>query len=65
MSAVLKFVGENEIVSYNPANGAEIGRVAETSDANVKIAVAKSREAFQTWRTSSFAARKKFDNAGA
>ena len=58
MSAVLKFANENEIISYNPANGEEIGRVAEMSAADVEIAVAKSRQAFQTWRTSSFAARK-------
>lgn len=61
MSAVISFpVKENEIVSYNPATGAEIGRVAESSAESVKIAVETSRRAFQIWRKTSFAERKKF-----
>ena len=60
MSAVLKFQNEsNEIISYNPATGEECGRVENTSAEKVEIAVGKSRAAFQTWRKSSFAARKK------
>jgi len=60
MSAVLKFQNEsNEIISYNPATGEEYGRVENTSAEKVEIAVGKSRAAFQTWRKSSFAARKK------
>lgn len=61
MSAVISFpVKENEIVSYNPATGAEIGRVAETSAESVKTVVENSRRAFQTWRKTSFAERKRF-----
>ncbi len=61
MSAVLSFPKtENEIISYNPATGAEFGRVENTSAAEVEIAVANSRQAFKKWRETSFATRKKF-----
>ena len=61
MSAVISFpVKENEIVSYNPATGAEIGRVRNTSAEDVKAAVENSRRAFQDWRKTSFATRKRF-----
>lgn len=60
MSAVLKIQNKAaEIISYNPATGAEIGRVENTSAENVEIAVEKSRAAFQTWRETSFATRQK------
>jgi len=61
MSAVIQIPTKaNEIISYNPATGKEIGRVAETSAEEVKAAVEKSREAFKSWRKTSFATRKKF-----
>ena len=61
MSAVLSFPKTNgEIISVNPATGAEIGRVENNSAANVKKAVENGRGAFQNWRETSFAARKKF-----
>lgn len=61
MSAVLKFENKaNEIISYNPATGAEFGRVAETSAAEVKTAVENAREAFRAWRKTSFSERKNF-----
>ncbi len=61
MSAVLSFPKEeNEIVSYNPATGEAIGRVENTSAEDVRIAIRQSREAFQKWRDTSFAMRKKF-----
>ncbi len=61
MSAVLKFQNKaNETISYNPATSEEIGRVENTSVEDVQIAVEKSREAFQKWRETSFATRKKF-----
>ncbi len=60
MSAVLSFPKtENEIISYNPATGAEIGRVESASAEAVEIAVEKSRLAFQSWRETSFAERKR------
>ena len=60
MSAVLSFPKtENEIISYNPATGEKIGRVENTSAENVRIAVENSRKAFQTWRETSFATRRK------
>jgi succinate-semialdehyde dehydrogenase/glutarate-semialdehyde dehydrogenase len=61
MSAVISIPKtENEIVSYNPATGEEIGRVANTSPEEVIEAVERSRAAFQKWRETSFAERKKF-----
>ncbi|MDQ2747910.1 MAG: aldehyde dehydrogenase family protein [Acidobacteriota bacterium] len=61
MSAVLSFQKpENEIISYNPATGAEIGRVENTSAKDVQIAVKNARRAFHLWRETSFAERKKF-----
>ena len=61
MSVVLSIKKESEkIISYNPATGAEFGRVENTSAADVEIAVEHSRQAFQTWRETSFATRKKF-----
>ena len=61
MSAVLKLQNESEeIISYNPATGEEFGRVENTSAEDVQAAVKKGREAFQTWRKTSFATRKKF-----
>ncbi|MDQ6786175.1 MAG: aldehyde dehydrogenase family protein [Acidobacteriota bacterium] len=61
MSAVLSIPKTmDEIISYNPATNEEIGRVANTSADDVKTAVEKSREAFQTWRETSFGARAKF-----
>lgn len=60
MSAVLKFENRSdEIISYNPATGEEIGKVLNTSPEEVQIAVRNAREAFQAWRKTSFAERKK------
>ena len=59
MSAVLKLQNDNEIISYNPATGEEFGRVEAASAKDVKIAVKNGREAFQTWRKTSFAERKR------
>src|SRR5450631_852302 len=56
MSAALP-VQTDEFVSYNPATGAEVGRVALTSPDEVKAAVDRSRAAFQKWKTTSFAER--------
>lgn len=61
MSAVLSFPAtENEIISYNPATGKEIGRVAITSTEEIRQAIEKSREAFQTWRKTSYRERADF-----
>jgi len=60
MSAVLEFpVKQNEIISYNPATGLELGRVENTSEADVKTAFENGSKAFQAWRKTSFAERKK------
>jgi acyl-CoA reductase-like NAD-dependent aldehyde dehydrogenase len=58
MSAVLSFpTRQDEIVSYNPATGEEIGRVPAISAADVETAVEKSRAAFLRWRETSFKQR--------
>ena len=49
---------EERIVSYNPATGEEVGRVPQTSDEEVRAVVARSREAFHMWKTTSFAQRR-------
>ena len=60
MSAVLRLENQtDEIISYNPATGEEIGRVAQNTAEDVKTAVEKSRAAFQAWRQTSFAARRR------
>ena len=56
MSAVLPVQSE-EIISYNPATGAEVGRVAQTSAEDVTAAVERGRAAFQTWKQTSFSER--------
>ncbi len=59
MSAVLSVpITSEEIISYNPATGEEVGRVAVTSAEEVNQAVEKSREAFQVWRKTAFAERR-------
>lgn len=62
MSAVLQIAEETagtDIISYNPATGAEIGRIGVTSPEEVANAVERARGAFLSWRKTSFAARKK------
>ncbi len=58
MSAVLP-VQTDEIISFNPATGEELGRVVITSADKVKEAVDRSRTAFRSWKTTSFAERKR------
>src|SRR5436190_10399999 len=59
MSAVVP-VQSDEIISYNPATGAEVGRVPQMSADEVNAAVERSRIAFQTWKQSSFNQRAAF-----
>ena len=56
MSAVLPFQ-TNELTSYNPATGEELGRVGITSPAEVEESVELARNAFQSWKQTSFAER--------
>lgn len=60
MSAVLEFpVKENEIVSFNPATGEEVGRVRNNSAEDVEKAVERSRRAFEVWQKTPFSERKR------
>jgi succinate-semialdehyde dehydrogenase/glutarate-semialdehyde dehydrogenase len=56
MSAVLP-IQINEIISLNPASGAEVGRVPQASSDEVSAAVEQARAAFQAWKTTSFKQR--------
>ncbi|MBV9241398.1 MAG: aldehyde dehydrogenase family protein [Acidobacteria bacterium] len=58
MSAVLPSQS-NELISYNPATGEEVGRVAITSATEVSDTIARSRAAFESWRKTSFAERER------
>ena len=58
MSAVLEAKGTDEIISINPATGAEVGRVPQMSADEVKAAVTRSRAAFAAWKNASFATRR-------
>ncbi len=58
MSAVIKIEQrEDQIVSYNPATGAEVGRVPDMSAEEVQAAVEHSRSAFKAWKMTSFSER--------
>jgi len=48
-----------ELISYNPADGSEVGRVKIFQPAEVREAVERSREVFHLWKTSAFADRKR------
>jgi acyl-CoA reductase-like NAD-dependent aldehyde dehydrogenase len=56
MSAVLPAQSE-EIISYNPATGEEVGRVPQMSADEVQAAVKRSRAAFQNWKKTTFKQR--------
>ncbi len=61
MSAILSFPKtQDEIVSFNPATGEEIGRAANATAQQVEEAVEKSRLVFQTWRETRFKERAAF-----
>ncbi|MBL8182663.1 MAG: aldehyde dehydrogenase family protein [Blastocatellia bacterium] len=49
----------DEITSTDPATGEEIGRLAVTSPEEVADAVTRGREAFQSWRKTTFTERKR------
>ncbi len=52
-------LADEQIVSYNPATGEEVGRVHVTTPQEVADAVARAREAFGAWRHTSFAERRR------
>jgi succinate-semialdehyde dehydrogenase/glutarate-semialdehyde dehydrogenase len=58
MSAVLQTKAE-ELISYNPATGEELGRARISTPEDVKAAVERSRENFRMWKTTRFAERKR------
>ncbi|HYJ92260.1 MAG TPA: aldehyde dehydrogenase family protein, partial [Pyrinomonadaceae bacterium] len=48
----------DEIISFNPATGVEIGRAMQTLGDEVAVVVASSRNAFHLWKTTSFKERR-------
>ena len=58
MSAVVS-TSASDLVSYNPATGAEVGRVRVFSLDEIQAAVNRSRKVFQMWKKTSFAERKR------
>ena len=61
MSSVVEAKSRVEsIISNNPANGKEVGRVKNYLAEEVQLAVEKSRTAFEIWRKTSFYERKRF-----
>ena len=58
MSAALQ-TEVDELASYNPATGEEVGRVRISTKEDVEAAVARSRDVFHKWKTTNFAERKR------
>jgi succinate-semialdehyde dehydrogenase/glutarate-semialdehyde dehydrogenase len=52
--------GKEEVVSFNPATGQEVGRVHQASEREVKEAVARAREAQKEWSKLPFRVRGKY-----
>lgn len=50
-------MGGDLLTSYNPANGAELAKFVDASDADVDLAVSAAQEAFKTWRKTTTAER--------
>ena len=48
-----------ELISHDPATGDEVGRVPVSTKEDVNAAVARSREVFHKWKTTSFAERER------
>jgi len=57
MNAVVTKTTDNDIISYNPATGEEVGRVPQMSGDEVKTAVERARRAFQNWKQKTFEQR--------
>ncbi len=61
MSAAIKVPATNdEIISFNPATGEEVGRVPIVSAGDVNAAVVNSRLAFRSWKQTKFSERAAF-----
>src|SRR5687768_8069899 len=59
MESVIQLRPEQEqIISYNPATGEEVGRVANCTSEEVLAAVESSRESFHRWKKASFRERR-------
>jgi acyl-CoA reductase-like NAD-dependent aldehyde dehydrogenase len=60
MSAVLQIESQNdELISYDPATGEEVGRVPQSTPDEVNASVERSRGAFSLWRKTSFKERRR------
>lgn len=59
MKTVATIEPGQDLISYDPATGKEVGRVKITTSDEVRTAVERSREVFHKWKTTSFAERKR------
>ena len=59
MSASIIAISGEEIISYDPATGAEVGRARQTSHSEVQDAVGRSRAVFEAWKETSFSERRR------
>lgn len=59
MEPAAKSATNGEIISYDPATGAEVGRVGIADVNEVKEAVERSRAVFHKWKNTTFAERSK------
>ncbi|MEK7854447.1 MAG: aldehyde dehydrogenase family protein, partial [Acidobacteriota bacterium] len=48
----------NDLISFDPATGNEVGRVKLSTEGEVAAAVARARETFQSWKKTTFAERR-------
>ncbi len=61
MSAVIKGNNEiEEIISYDPATGEDVGRVPQMSAEDVNETIGRARSAFLKWKQTSFAERRRY-----
>ncbi len=57
MESVAKLESTEDVISYDPATGAEVGRVQAADADEVVAVVARSREVFHKWKSTGYADR--------
>ncbi len=61
MRAAIKENDEGEeLISFNPATGEEVGRVPQMSASDIDVAVHRSRSAFAGWKQNTFRERRAY-----
>jgi acyl-CoA reductase-like NAD-dependent aldehyde dehydrogenase len=57
--AITREASSADLISYDPATGAEVGRVPISTTDEVRTAIERSRSVFHKWKTTSLAERKR------